>query len=200
MILIACETSGVVRDAWRRAGYDAISCDILPTETHGPHIQGDVTELLAEPWDLVIAHPPCTYLALSGVRWLHERPERWKDMRRGAEFFAKMFEFNTPRLCVENPIQHRYAVTAHGQGRQNQVIHPWQHGHAETKRTGLWLRGLPPLTPSDDVHDVMSALPDAERHRIHRIPPGPERWKARSRTYPGIAAAMVAQWAHLVRT
>lgn len=200
MILIACETSGVVRDAWRRAGYDAISCDILPTETPGPHIQGDVTELLAEPWDLVIAHPPCTYLALSGVRWLHERPERWKSMRDGAEFFAKMFEFRTPLLCVENPIQHRYAVSAHGQGRQDQVIHPWQHGHAETKRTGLWLRGLPPLTPTDDVSDIMSALPDAERHRIHRIPPGPERWKARSRTYPGIAAAMVAHWAHLVRT
>ena len=198
MILIACETSGVVRDAWRRAGHDAISCDILPTETPGPHIQGDVTDLLAEPWDLVIAHPPCTYLALSGVRWLHERPDRWDDMRDGAEFFARMFEFNTPLLCVENPIQHRYAVAAHGQGRQTQVIHPWQHGHPETKRTGLWLRGLPPLTPGHDVSDIMRTLPDSERHRIHRLPPGPERWRARSRTLPGIAAAMVTQWGPLV--
>ena len=198
MILIACETSGVVRDAWRRAGYDAISADILPTETPGPHIQGDVTDLLGESWDLVIAHPPCTYLALSGVRWLHERPERWKAMQEGADFFARMFEFNTPLLCVENPIQHRYAVTAHGQGRQDQVIHPWQHGHAETKRTGLWLRGLPPLTPTRDVSELMATLPDAEKHRIHRTPPGPDRWRLRSRTYPGIAAAMVAQWAPLL--
>lgn len=130
-VLVACEYSGAVRDAFRALGHDAMSADMLPTETPGPHYEGDVLDLIGEPFDLVIAHPPCTYLANSGVRWLHEREGRWEAMREGAAFFAQMFQFNTPRLCVENPIQHGYAREAHGQGRPTQTIQPWQFGHGE---------------------------------------------------------------------
>ena len=145
-VLIACEYSGIERDAFRALGHDAISCDLLPTERPGPHHQGDVRDLMDEPWDLVIAHPPCTYLSNSGVRWLYSDPTRWQDMLEGAAFFRQMFAFNSPRIAVENPIQHKWAKLAHGMGDPSQTVQPWQFGHPETKRTGYWLRGLPQLT------------------------------------------------------
>ena len=197
-VLIACEYSGTERDAFNAAGHNATSCDILPTDTPGPHYQGDVRDLMGERWDLVIAHPPCTYLSNSGVRWLHTEPGRWGTMREAAAFFALMFQFNTPRLAVENPIQHRYAVEAHGQGKPSQTVQPWQFGHPETKRTAYWLRGLPKLVETDNVKVQFDALPVRERARIHYASPGPDRWKFRSTSYSGIAQAMADQWGRLL--
>ena len=197
-VLIACEYSGVERDAFIAAGHDAMSCDILPTDTPGPHYQGDIRDLLGERWDLVIAHPPCTYLSNSGVRWLHTDPSRWAKLDDGAEFFALMFDFDTPRLCVENPIQHRYAIERHGKGKPTQTVQPWQFGHPETKRTGYWLRGLPKLVETDNVKAQFDALPVRERARIHYASPGPDRWKLRSTSYSGIAQAMADQWGPLL--
>ena len=193
-VLIACESSGVERDAFIRAGHDAMSCDILPTQSPGPHHHGDVRELMGEPFDLVIAHPPCTYLSNSGVRWLHTDPTRWPKLFDGADFFASMWDFNTVRLCVENPVQHKYAVKLHGKGRQTQTVQPYQFGHLETKRTAYWLRGLPPLVPTTNLKASTFALPTAERSKVHYASPGPDRWRARSKSYIGIAEAMAAQW------
>ena len=193
-VLIACEYSGVERDAFIAAGHDATSCDLLPTETTGPHYQGDVLDLAGEPWDLVIAHPPCTYLANSGVRWLYTDATRWQDMLHGADFFRKMFSFNTTRLAVENPVQHKGAKLAHGMGDPTQTIQPYEFGHPETKRTCYWLRGLPPLVGTSDASAEMAALPKSLSNRIHYASPGPDRWKLRSTSYAGIAAAMADQW------
>ena len=193
-VLIACEYSGIERDAFRALGHDAISCDLLPTERPGPHHQGDVRDLMGEPWDLVIALPPCTHLANSGVRWLYSDPTRWQDMLEGAAFFRQMFAFNSPRIAVENPIQHKWAKLAHGMGDPDQTVQPWQFGHPESKRTCYWLRGLPHLAATHDVRAEMAALPKSQTNRIHYASPGPDRWKARSTSYPGIAAAMAAQW------
>lgn len=193
-VLIACEYSGIERDAFIAAGHDAMSCDVLPTEAPGPHHQGDVLDLMGEPFDLVIAHPPCTYLAVSGVRWLHSDPTRWQRLIDGADFFRAMFGFNSPRIAVENPIQHRYATKIHGQGRPDQIVQPWMFGHPETKATGLWLRGLPPLIPTDDVRAVMATLPKSQQQRIHHLPPGADRGHLRSLSYAGIAQAMADQW------
>lgn len=196
-VLVACEFSGTVRDAFRAQGHDAMSADILPTDKPGPHYQGDVLDLLNEPYDLVIAHPPCTYLANSGVAWLHRDAERWGHMRAAAEFFRLMSTFNAPRIAIENPIQHKYAVEAHGLGRQTQVVQPWWFGHTEQKATGLWLFGLPKLVANDDAthtHTRMMELPKRERERIHYLSPGADRWKLRSKTFTGLAAAMAEQW------
>ncbi len=170
-----------------------MSADLLPSETPGEHYQGDARDLMGESWDLVIAHPPCTYLANSGVQWLG-RPGRRDLMSEGAAFFADMFEWDSPRICVENPIQHRYAREAHGQGKPTQYIQPWQYGQPESKKTGLWLRGLPPLTPTNNVHAEMMQLSPGDRQPVWYASPGPDRWKARSRTIPGIADAMAEQW------
>lgn len=183
-ILIACEFSGIVRDAFRLMGHDAISCDLLPTEQLGPHIEGDVREVLSQSWDLVIAHPPCTYLCNSGVRWLHERAGRWDEMRKAALFFKQLL-YSGEAVCVENPIPHRYAIEEIGR-KYTQIIQPWQFGHGETKATCLWLRGLPELIPTDVV--------EGRQARIHRMSPGPDRSRERSRFYPGIAKAMAQQW------
>lgn len=196
-VLVACEYSGTVRDAFIRAGHDAMSADLLPTDVPGKHFQGDVLALRYEPFDLVIAHPPCTYLTNSGVRWLHTEPGRWELMREGAEFFAAMFTFNAPHIAVENPIQHRYALEAHGQGKPTQTVQPWWFGHPEQKATGLWLRGLPPLYPTEDVQTHMLSLPKNERERLHYLPPSEDRWKLRSQTFTGLAEAMATQWSHL---
>ena len=198
-VLVACEYSGTVRDAFIRAGHDAMSCDLLPSESaFGPHYQGDVLDLLNEPYDLVVAHPPCTFLSNSGVRWLYNtdgtKSERWQDMCEGAEFFASMFRFNSPKIAVENPVQHRYAVEVHGKGKATQYIQPYEFGHMESKRTGLWLVGLAPLKPTNDVYDEMMMLPYSERSKVHYASPGPDRWKVRSTTYTGIAEAMSQQW------
>ena len=196
-VLIACEFSGIVRDAFLKAGHDAISCDLLPTESPGPHIQGDVSPLLKEPWDLVIAHPPCTYLANSGVRWLYKGgsleggadPERWEALRKGVEFFKECLNANSPRVAVENPVMHKWALEAVG-WEPNCRIQPWQFGHGETKAICFWLLGVPPLKPTNIV--------DGRNPRVHHESPGKDRWKRRSRFYTGIAEAMADQWGSLL--
>lgn len=195
-VLIACEYSGTVRDAFIRAGHDAMSCDLLPTDSPGPHYQGDVFDVINDGWDLMIAHPPCTYLTNSGVSWLHKRPERWAQLDDGANFFKQLLEADIPMIAVENPIMHKYAVAIIGR-RQTQLIQPWQFGHLEQKGTGLWLKNLPPLEPTDIVKEEMMKLTPQERQRMHYLPPSADRWKIRSTTYAGIAEAMATQWGSL---
>lgn len=201
-VLIACEFSGIVRDAFAALGHNAWSCDLLPSEKPGNHIQGDIfRHALQQQWDLLIAHPPCTYLCNSGVRWLAPggvlNRERHAQMTAAADFFAKLLAADIPRVCVENPIMHKYArnylqetwrVTRHN-AKPNQIIQPWMFGHNETKATRLWLKNLPDLVPTNIV--------SGRTPRVHHASPGPERWKERSRTLPGIAKAMAEQWGRL---
>lgn len=183
-VLIACESSATVREAFASNGWDAWSCDILPTEIHGNHYQCDVREVLGRQWDLIIAHPPCTRLCNSGVRWLESRGLQ-DEMREGANFFKMFLGLGKTPVCIENPIMHKYAVEIIG-CRQTQVIQPWMFGHGETKATCLWLKYLPKLTPTNVV--------EGREQKIHLMPPGPERWKLRSKTFQGIADAMADQW------
>ena len=185
--MVACEFSGIVRDEFASRGHDAWSCDLLPSERKGNHIQGDVREVLSDGWDLMIAHPPCTYLCNSGVRWLYERPERWKKMREAAEFFRTLLNAPIERICVENPIPHKYALRLIGR-KYSQIIQPYQFGEPYSKATCLWLKNLPPLKPT-------KIIPKAKvKHQVAREPASAERWKKRSRTYKGIAVAMAEQW------
>ncbi len=192
-VLIACEFSGIVRDAFQARGHDAWSCDLLPTEKYGAHWQGDVRELLIPKWDLMIAHPPCTYLCNSGVRWLYFKRggivykdiERWDKMQEAAEFFRVLSEAPIEKICVENPIPHKYALDIIGR-KYDQIIQPWQFGHGETKATCLWLKNLSKLEPTKIV--------EGREARIHKMPPSGNRSKLRSITYQGIADAMAAQW------
>jgi site-specific DNA-cytosine methylase len=185
-VLVACEFSGVVRDAFRARGHDAWSCDLLPTEADPRwHSVGDALEAIAHPWlswDLLIAHPPCTHLALSGARWW---PMKRAEQAEALAFVRALLEAPVPRIALENPVG--FISTAIRP--PDQYIQPWQHGHGETKKTGLWLKGLPPLKPSNVVA--------GRTPRVHYAAPGPERWKERSRTLPGIAAAMAEQWGNL---
>jgi hypothetical protein len=183
-ILVACEYSGIVRDAFIARGHDAMSCDLLPTERAGLHHQGDVLPLLCERWDMIIAHPPCTRLCNSGVCWLAKR-DLWQDMRDGAAFFKAFLDADCERIAIENPIPHKYAVEAIGR-KYDQIIQPWWFGHGETKATCLWLKGLPKLQPTNIV--------DGRVQRLHRLPPSADRAKLRSETYPGIANAFAEQW------
>jgi hypothetical protein len=192
-VLIACEFSGTVRDAFIEQGHDAISCDILPTEQPGPHYQGDVRYILNDGWDLMIAHPPCTYLANSGVSWLYRQEGRWEKMKEGALFFRDLLNADIPKICVENPIQHKYAREIIGE-KYTQIVQPWQFGHPEQKATCLWLKNLPELQETQNVIEDMQKLSDRERQRLHYLPPGKDRWKLRSKTYQGIANAMAEQW------
>ena len=183
-VLVACEFSGIVRDAFAQRGHDAWSCDLLPTEKPGQHIQGDVLRIFQEKelygwWDLMIAHPPCTYLASSGARW-------WKNRRReqgnALWFVNTLMNTKIDKICIENPIG-RISTAIR---KPDQIIQPWQFGHGETKATCLWLKNLPPLCHTQ--------IETAREHRIHRMPPSKDRWKNRSRFYTGIAAAMADQW------
>jgi hypothetical protein len=192
-VLVACEYSGTVRDAFIARGHDAMSCDLLPTEKPGPHYQGDVFDIFGDGWDLMIAHPPCTYLANSGVSWLYKDESRWQKMRDGAEFFKQLLAAPIGMIAVENPIMHKHAMAIVGQ-KPFQVIQPWMFGHPESKATCLWLTGLMPLRETDNVHREMMQRTKAERQRLHWLPPGPDRWKERSRTFQGIANAMAIQW------
>lgn len=197
-VLVACEFSAIVREAFRTRGHEAWSVDILPTE--GPpawHFKADALEVArAYRWDLVIAHPPCTRLTKAGVRWLHER-NLWDEMRQAAGFFRAFLELDhVPRVAVENPIMHRYATEIIGR-KQDQVVQPWMFGHLESKGTGLWLKGLPLLQPTKDVKAEAMALTPKERDRVHWAAPGPDRWKIRSKTYQGLADAMAEQWGRL---
>lgn len=183
-VLVACEWSGTVRDAFLAAGHDAMSCDLLPTESEGPHYQGDVRDVLSESWDLIVAHPPCTRLCLSGLRWLDER-DLWGDLDEAAEFFRLFSEHPAERVAVENPIPHRHAVERIGR-KYDQIVQPWQFGEAETKAVCLWLKGLPPLIASEVVQNA--------EPKVHKMSQSPGRAKERSRFFKGIARAMAAQW------
>jgi hypothetical protein len=193
-ILVACEFSGAVREAFRNLGFEAYSCDILPADPLSPyHIQRDVRDLFKQQWDLVIFHPPCTYLCNSGVRWLYTDPTRWEKMVAGAEFFKLFLNLeDVPRVCIENPIMHKHAkaIIWGDNYQQPQIIQPWMFGHGETKATCLWLKGLPPLVPTDIV--------SGRDNRIHRMSPGKNRGHLRSITYSGIAKAMAEQWGALL--
>lgn len=178
-VLVACEFSGVVRDAFRARGHDAISCDLLPTEAPGPHIQGDVRALDLGGYDIMIAHPPCTRLARSGARWW---PQYRQEQAEAIEFVRWLLAVPVPFVAVENPI----GILSSAIRRPDQIIQPWQFGHGETKATCLWLRGLPPL--------FSTLLVPGREARVHRMAPGPNRGKERSKTLPGIADAMADQW------
>ena len=178
-VLVACEYSGRVRDAFIRRGHDAMSCDLLPTETPGPHYQGDVRDVIDDGWDLMIAHPPCTHLAVSGARWFKDKQT---EQVEALEFVRLLMAARIPRIAVENPV----SIISSRIRRPDQVIQPWQFGHGETKATCLWLKGLPKLLPTNVV--------EGREAKVHRMPPGPDRWKHRSRTYVGIAQAMAQQW------
>tara|TARA_R110000796_G_scaffold252537_2_gene387489 strand:+ start:35068 stop:35661 length:594 start_codon:yes stop_codon:yes gene_type:complete len=192
-ILIACEYSGIVRDAFIAQGHDAMSCDLLPTDAPGPHYQGDISIVLDQNWDMLIAHPPCTYLCNSGVSHLHKDASRWLKLFEGADFFKMLLDSPIPKICVENPVMHKYARRLIGCG-QTQIVQPWMFGHTESKATGLWLKGLPKLEETNNVKAEMMLLPDRERQRLHYLPPSPDRWKLRSTTYAGIGDAMAKQW------
>jgi hypothetical protein len=196
-ILVACEYSGTVRDAFIKLGYDAISCDLLPTDRPGNHYQGDVFDIINDGFDLMIAHPPCTYLTNAGVRWLHSDPTRWPKMVEGANFFKSLLEADIPYIAVENPIMHKYAVKIIGR-RQDQVLQPYMFGHKEKKSTCLWLKGLPQLTETNNVKKETDALPIKEQQRIFYTSPSKDRWKIRSTTFQGIADAMAAQWSEFL--
>jgi len=197
-VLVACEYSGIVRDAFLSRGHDAISCDLLPTESEGPHIQGDVLPLLQQPWDLVVAHPPCTYLTNSGVCWLHKKPGRWELLDDAAAFYKAMLSANSPRIAIENPIFHKYAVDRIG-GNHTQIIQPWQFGHKEMKAIGLRLVGLPKLQPTDVVGPPPKDKSERKKWQPkHYLPPSPDRAKLRSRFFEGVATAMASQWGNLV--
>lgn len=178
-VLVACEFSGVVRDAFTKMGQDATSCDFLPSETPGKHYQGDVRDILNDGWDLMIAHPPCTHLAVSGARWFDEKKQ---EQEKALDFVKLLMEANIPRICIENPVSIISSVIR----QPDQIIQPWMFGHGETKATCLWLKGLPRLRPTNIAY--------GRENRVHHEPPGPERWKNRSRTYEGIAQAMATQW------
>jgi hypothetical protein len=188
-VLVACEYSGRVRDAFRKLGHDAWSCDLLPTESDPTyHYQCDVFDVLDNGWDLMIAHPPCTYLTNSGVRWLYTESGRWDKLKDGAEFFKILLNASISRIAVENPIPHKYALEII-KNKYTQIIQPWMFGHGETKATCLWLKNLPKLMPTNIV--------EGREQKVHLMAPSPDRWKERSRTYQGIAAAMAAQWGNL---
>jgi hypothetical protein len=178
-VLVACEYSGTVRDAFISRGHDALSCDLLPSERPGPHHMGDVLEIIGDGWDLMVAHPPCTHLAVSGARWFKDKADEQAD---AIAFVRALLNAPVPHIALENPI----SIISSRIRKPDQIIQPWQYGHGETKATALWLKNLPPLHPSDVVPGRVA--------RVHMMPPGPDRWKERSRTFQGIADAMADQW------
>jgi hypothetical protein len=192
-VLVACEYSGRVRDAFIAKGHDAISCDLLPTDQPGPHYQGDIFDILNDGFDLMVAHPPCTYLANSGVRWLYEQEGRWELMQEGAKFFSELLHADIPKIAVENPTMHGFAKHIIQQ-EWTQSIQPYEFGHPQTKSTKLWLKNLPPLMPTNNVKHIMRKMATKDTDAIHYASPGADRWKLRSTTFQGIADAMADQW------
>ena len=196
-VLIACEFSGIVRDAFINEGHNAMSCDLLFTEKPGPpHFTGNVLDIINDGWDLMVAHPPCTYLANSGVKHLHTDPSRWKKLDVAARFFKKLLNAKIPRICIENPVMHRYGKERIGRVRQSQLVQPWMFGHMEKKATCLWLKGLPLLKETDNVKSEMEKLPDNIQQKCFYMRPSIDRWKLRSTTYQGLADAMANQWSN----
>jgi len=181
-VLIACEYSGRVRDAFIKIGHEAMSCDLLPTDVPGPHYQGSVLDILNDGWDLMIAHPPFTHLAVSGSRWFKDKI---KEQAEALDFVRFLLNAPIEKIALENPI----SVISSKVRKPDQIIQPWQFGHGETKATCLWLKNLPKLTPTNIV--------DGREARVHKMPPSPDRWKLRSTTYQGIADAMAEQWGKL---
>ena len=178
-VLVACEFSGTVRDAFKERGHYALSCDLLPSDTPGEHYQGDVRDILSDGWDLMIAHPPCTHLAVSGARWFKFKQQ---EQQEALEFVKELMEAPIPKIAIENPI----SIISSRIRKPDQIVQPWMFGHGETKSTCLWLKNLPLLEPTDIV--------DGREARIHKMAPSPDRWRERSRTYQGIAHAMAIQW------
>lgn len=178
-VLVACEYSGIVREAFANRGHDAISCDLLPTEIPGNHYMGDVRDIISNGFDLMICHPPCTHLAVSGARWFKDKVVEQKE---ALDFVRFLMDAPIDKIALENPI----SVISSKIRKPDQIIQPWMFGHGETKATCFWLKNLPKLEPTDIV--------EGREHRIHNMPPGPDRWKERSRTYTGIANAMAKQW------
>lgn len=179
-VLVACEFSGTVRDAFARLGHDAWSCDLLPSETKGNHLIGNVLDHIEGwEWDLMVAHPPCTHLAVSGARWFKSKK---KEQAEALRFVSELLNAPVPLIALENPV----SIISSRIRKPDQIIHPWQFGHGETKATCLWLKGLPKLSPTNIV--------DGRVNRVHRMSPGVDRWKERSRTFRGIADAMASQW------
>ena len=178
-VLVACEFSGTVRDAFTKAGAYAMSCDLLPSEKPGPYYQGDVRDVLGAGWDLMVAHPPCTHLAVSGARWFKEKVS---EQAEALEFVRMLMAAPIERIAIENPV----SIISSRIRKPDQIIQPWQFGHGETKATCLWLKNLPKLVPSRIV--------EGREGKVWKMPPGPNRWRERSRTYYGIAEAMAAQW------
>jgi hypothetical protein len=210
-VLVACEFSGTVGAAFGRRGHEVVTVDLLPTEgdaTFYRHIQGDVLEVLAHPHEhfsgpieLLVAHPPCTFLTNAGARWLYEPgtrtkvAARWAGMDEGAAFFRALWSADVPRIAVENPVMMGHAKELTGAGNPTQTVQPWWFGHHEVKSTCLWLKGLPKLVPTDNVKDAMlAATTYAQRAKVHHASPHPDRWKKRSLTLPGLAQAMAEQW------
>lgn len=192
-VLVACEFSGIVRDAFIAKGHDAMSCDLLPTEKQGPHYQGSVFDVIGDGWDMMIAHPPYTYLANSGVQHLHKHAERWDDLQRARIFFLRLLCAPIRKIAIENPVPHHYAALP----RYQQIVQPHQFGHAVTKKTCLWLSHLPPLFATSIVgHGERYFGKDGKSNGAawYQLPPSGDRWKHRSRTFEGIAAAMADQW------
>ena len=178
-VLVACEFSGIVRDAFIRKGHDAWSCDLLPTESPGPHIQENVLNVLENNWDMMIAHPPCTHLAVSGARWFKDKQV---EQIQALEFVVWLMNAPIPKICLENPI----SIISTRIRKPDQIIQPWMFGHGETKATCLWLKNLPKLQSTNIV--------EGRKARIHHMPPSENRGKERSRTYTGVAEAMAEQW------
>ncbi len=193
-VLVACEYSGTVRDAFRAAGHDALSCDLLPTDVPGPHYQGDVADIINDGWDLMVAHPPCTYLCSSGLHWNKRRPERAQMTEDALKFVQFLLDAPIPRIALENPI----GCIGTRIRKADQTIQPWQFGHDASKSTCLWLKNLPLLTPTAVVEPRIANGKKRWANQTdsgqNRLPPSEDRWKIRSETYAGIAAAMVAQW------
>jgi len=187
-VLIACEYSGAVRDAFIAQGHDAISCDLLPTDAPGPHYQGDVRDIIEDGFDLMVAHPPCTHLAVSGARWFKDKQV---EQAEALDFVRLLLSAPIDKIALENPI----SIISSRIRKPNQIIQPWQFGHPESKNTCLWLKNLPKLIPTDIL-----PLPSSGRWSNqtpsgqNKLGPSPDRWKERSKTYQGIAEAMAQQW------
>ena len=187
-VLIACEFSGIVREAFRAKGHDAISCDLLPSEIPGNHYQGDIRDILNEGWDLMIAHPPCTHLAVSGARYFKCKQ---KEQAEALEFVKVLMNAAIPKICLENPV----SIISSKIRKPDQIIQPYEFGHPESKKTCLWLKGLPKLVPTNVLKLPESGIWENQtKSGQNRLAPSPDRWKERSRTYKGIAKAMADQW------
>lgn len=188
-VLVACEYSGTVRDAFAALGHDAWSCDLLPTERPGQHYQGDVRDILGDGWDLMVAHPPCTHLSSSGAAWFEQKRADGRQ-QEAIDFFMLFARLKCERVAIENPVGIMSSVWR----APDQIVQPYQFGHMEQKATCLWLKNLPKLKPTCDVYAAMMQLPRSQRERLHYLPPSPDRGKLRSATFNGIADAMAQQW------